>query len=168
MLESITTTEPVQYPTFNTNDATNTSNYSMQLASSLPLATSQPKSQKAASAVATAIPSASTNAPVKKRKRDASSLSISEKRPRFSATPSLDLKRGVATRESLPSPSVRANSSSSIPKTRIVNRLEVIPRQCMSSGPCNLDEFVSSYEVVKKNLNNFKTCKYSSCHGNCE
>ncbi|PVG00706.1 DOT1-domain-containing protein [Serendipita vermifera] len=156
MLESMTTTEPVQYPPFNTNDATNTSNYSVQLASSLPHIPSQSKSQKATSSIATAIPQTSTNAPVKKRKRDASSLSISEKRPRFSATPSLDLKRGVATRESLPSPSVRANSSSLVLKNRAVNRLEVIPRQCISSGPCDSQEFLSSYEVVKNNLNNFR------------
>ncbi|KAG8826580.1 Nucleosomal histone H3-Lys79 methylase [Serendipita sp. 400] len=95
---------------------------------------------------------------VKKRKRDASVASDTDKKPRHSATTSADLRRMALTQRNRPSPSPRVPPVATSSTSKRVNRWDAIARSCVASTDVtNLDNLVSSYETVKGNLTNFRT-----------
>lgn len=158
MLESLTSTELAQYPSFGHKDAGLSSKYALQLAPASVTATlGQPNSTKDK---AYAVKGSSSDANSKKRKRDASPSSEPDKRVCHSAGVSADLQRLMATPNDRPSPSPR-NARASSAQPQRVNRCDPIPRPCAApSTEANSSGFVSSYDIVKANLSHFVHCSY--------
>jgi hypothetical protein len=154
MLESLTNTQVLQYHKIEPKDTVSTSKCTVQLASARPLLPLlQPITSKE-------IPNVAQGSPVdpsgKKRKRDASPSSNSDKRARHSA----EVKRTAASQNDRPSPTPRNFPTTSSSSSRSVNRWSSIARCCAASSRTDSTDFVSSYEIVKGNLNNFKVCEY--------
>ena len=154
MLESVTTTQVLQYHKLETNDAISSSKCAVQLGNNRPLQPlAQPKVPKENTGVTQILP---VDVKAKKRKRDASPPPDFDKRARHSAGSLAELKR-TADR---PSPGPRSVLVTSKASSYPVNRYTSIARPCASSGQVDTTDFVSSYDIVKGNLNNFRVRKY--------
>jgi hypothetical protein len=162
MLESLSSTELAQYPSFGHNDAGLSSKYALQLApTSVTTTPTQPNSTKDKGH---AVKASLSDANSKKRKRDASPSSEPDKRVCHSAGASADFQRVMATHNDRPSPSPR-NARASSAQPQRVNRCDPIPRCCAApSTEANSSGFVSSYDIVKANLSHFVHCSYLFTH----
>jgi hypothetical protein len=160
MLESLSSTELAQYPSFGHKDAGPSSKYALQLAPAS-VTTGQPNSTKDKAFAAKA---SSGDGNSKKRKRDASPLSEPDKRVCHSAGVSADFQRLLATHNDRPSPSPR-NARASSAQPQRVNRCDPIPRPCAApAAEADSTGFISSYDIVKANLSNFVYCSYIFMH----
>lgn len=158
MLEGVTTSNIVQYPIYRPQMSITPPKYALQHTSSEPVRPAQPPPPLLKKALVANI-EASADANIKKRKRDASLASASEKRPRISVSTTSDLKRVAATRNDRSSTPIRGQQTPSSPFS-LVERWRPIPRPCAITNADALPNAISCYDIVKENLNNFKECSY--------
>lgn len=159
MLESSTATDFIHYHKLESNDTISSSKSAVQMASIRPL---QPLSQtKVAKGSPKLAHSSFVDLNAKKRKRDASPSSNFDKRARHSAGSLADLKRSAASQNDRPSPGPRSVPVTSKASSYPVNRYTSIARPCVASSQVDTTSYVSSYDIVKENLNNFKVREYT-------
>lgn len=160
MLESCSHSQLAQVTNFEPKDTLSSSKFIVQLASEPAANTNQsnpPKNKSRPSKGAEIEGTSSKN--VKKRKRDTSLPPEPEKRSGHSTGLSTEIACLSANDEGRPSPAPR-NSRSTPVQTERVNRNIAIPRQCAVATVPDFSGFWSSYDIVRNNLNNFKTCMY--------
>jgi len=156
MFEPLMATQVVQYRQIEPKDAISVSKSSVQLAPTRPLQPLQPTARNESPSPS---PTSILESTVKKRKRDTSPLpNNADKRARHSAASgsSADMKRTLASDR--PSPAPRSFPAPSTSTSKSVNRWSSIARSCVSSSRVDTTDFVTSYDIVKGNLNNFKLC----------
>jgi len=153
MLEPLTNSQVFQYHKIEPKDTVSTPKCIVQLTPS------QPPSQPIPKESSVVIQSSSVDSSIKKRKRDASPSSKSDKRARPSVGPLVELKRTAVSQNDRPSPTPRSIPTTSSSSSRSINRWRSIARPCAVTSRTDTTEFVSSYDIVKENLNNFKFCE---------
>ncbi|KIM34033.1 hypothetical protein M408DRAFT_325565 [Serendipita vermifera MAFF 305830] len=154
MLESVTTTDFIQYHNLEPNDAISSSKCVVPLAPNLPL---QPLSQHKVAKETTKVSQGSKlDINAKKRKRDASPVPNYDKRARHSAGSMAEVKKTAASQNERPSPVPRSLPVTAKGTSYAVNRYTSIARPCACSAEVDTTDSVSSYDIVKGNLGNFK------------